>query len=185
MTGTLVRSQTQTKTHSQDEVFVCPEESHFYSHCLEHLLFSHCTECDRVIEFGCGDGSPVINSLLRIQFKSAIYGYELNASACEIARSRIRQYDLSHQYVIHNQSFFEAHKPDANCLIANPPYLPAIDDRIRMPLLHGGSDGASITNRLSCLSFKFPDRSSCSKCFRDQNMQFRSKTAYYHWNIRR
>jgi purine-cytosine permease-like protein len=30
---------------------------------------------------------------------------------------------------------------------------------------------------LSCLSFKFPDRSSCSKCFRDQNMQFRSKTA--------
>jgi tetratricopeptide (TPR) repeat protein len=31
---------------------------------------------------------------------------------------------------------------------------------------------------LSCLSFKFPDRSSCSKCFRDQNMQFRSKTAY-------
>jgi hypothetical protein len=30
---------------------------------------------------------------------------------------------------------------------------------------------------VSCLSFKFPDRSSCSKCFRDQNMQFRSKTA--------
>jgi HlyD family secretion protein len=32
-------------------------------------------------------------------------------------------------------------------------------------------------SKLSCLSFKFPDRSSCSKCFRDQNMQFRSKTA--------
>jgi hypothetical protein len=32
---------------------------------------------------------------------------------------------------------------------------------------------------VSCLSFKFPDRSSCSKCFRDQNMQFRSKTAYW------
>jgi hypothetical protein len=36
---------------------------------------------------------------------------------------------------------------------------------------------------LSCLSFKFPDRSSCSKCFRDQNMQFRSKTAYGDVNL--
>lgn len=161
MTGTLpragesIRSTTQelSRPTTQNEVFFCPEESHFYSHCLERLVLSHCQNSDAVIEFGCGDGSPVINSLLRTQFNSIIDGYELNPAACKVAQSRIDQYDLGHKYIVHNQSFFDSPKPRATYLIANPPYLPAPDNDICMPSLHGGTDGASITNYLLTLNF--------------------------------
>jgi hypothetical protein len=153
LTGILLRSQNSTKSYSEKEVFFCPEESHFYSHCLERLVFNHCTEADSVVEFGCGDGTPILNSLLRIGFDGKIHGYELNPSACEVAQSRINQYDLNHQYLIHNKSFFETPRPIAQYLIANPPYLPAPDDKICMPLLHGGFDGATITNRLLTLDY--------------------------------
>ncbi len=159
MTGTLLRSsgasQDPTQSFSEKEVFFCPEESHFYSHCLERLVFSQCSKADRVVEFGCGDGTPVINSLIRVNFSGKVHGYELNPSACEVAQSRIDQYDLGHQYSVCNQSFFESSQADAQYLIANPPYIPAPDDKISMPLLHGGSDGATITNRL--LSLDYPN----------------------------
>ncbi len=136
-------------TPSPNEVFFCPEESHFYSQCLEKMVLNHCTPADQVIEFGSGDGSPVIYSLLRTQFKSCIHGYELNPAACQIAQSKIQQYRLSHQYTVHNQCFFEGWKQSsATYLISNPPYLPAPDDNICMPALHGGWDGAVLTRKL-------------------------------------
>ncbi|MCU0549981.1 MAG: SAM-dependent methyltransferase [Leptolyngbya sp. Prado105] len=147
MTGTLIRNVTTP------EVFFCPEESHFYSHCLERLVFSHCTNCDLIVEFGAGDGSPVINSLMRSRFDSVIHGFELNSAAYEVAKSRVDQYDLHHQYIVHNQSFFDSAPTNAGYLIANPPYIPAPDDQIRMPLLHGGTDGATLTNRLLTLGY--------------------------------
>ncbi|MBD2019722.1 methyltransferase [Leptolyngbya sp. FACHB-36] len=153
MTGTLLRAQDSAKSFAETEVFFCPEESQFYSHCLERLVFSTCADCDDIVEFGCGDGSPVINSLLRTQFDSTVYGYDLNAAACEVAQARIKQYSLNHKYVIRNQSFFSSDNPSAQYLIANPPYLPAIDNDICMPLLHGGIDGAAITNRLLTLDY--------------------------------
>lgn len=134
-------------------MFFCPEESHFYSHCLERLVFNCCASDHDVIEFGCGDGSPVINSLMRCNFNSKIYGYELNAAACEVAQFRIQQCNLEDQYIIHSHSFFESDRPEAHYLIANPPYLPAQDNQICMPLLHGGNDGATITNRLLELDY--------------------------------
>lgn len=156
MTGTLVNSATiksDSQKHLQqpspNEVFFCPEESHFYSQCLEKMVFNQCTAADRVIEFGSGDGSPVIHSLLRSQFQGVIHGYELNPTACQVAQSRIRQFQLGSQYVVHNQCFFEGWKQSpANYLIANPPYLPAPDNNICMPALHGGWDGAVITRSL-------------------------------------
>lgn len=155
MTGTLIRQaqQIDTSDFNETEVFFCPEESHFYSHCLERLVFSRCNPSDLVVEFGSGDGSPIINSLLRTQFNSVVHGYELNDSACAVARSRISQYKLSHKYVVHNASFFEAARSDASYLIANPPYIPAPDNQICMPLLHGGQDGGSITNQLLTLDY--------------------------------
>lgn len=153
MTGVLLRTQDTTTSYSQNEVFFCPEESHFYSYCLERLVFNQCSSSDYVVEFGCGDGTPVINALRRTAFDSTVYGYELNASACKVAMSRIRQCKLSHNYVIHNQSFFDSQRPKAHYLIANPPYLPAPDSNICMPLLHGGTDGATITNRLLTLDY--------------------------------
>lgn len=144
-----VHSVNEVKGYSPKEVFFCPEESQFYSQCLEKMVLNRCTESDAVIEFGTGDGSPVINCLLKIPFRGAIHGYELSAAACEVARSRIQQYRLQGQYTIHNQCFFKGSQlTPANYLIANPPYIPAPDDQICMPALHGGIDGATITKQL-------------------------------------
>jgi len=155
LTETLLRSSGFSQSFSEKEVFFCPEESHFYSHCLERLVFNQCSNSDLVVEFGCGDGTPVINSLTRVSFDGRIHGYELNPSACQIAQSRIAHHDISHQYSVRNQSFFDTFQSDAQYLIANPPYIPAPDDNIAMPLLHGGVDGATITNRL--LSLDYPN----------------------------
>lgn len=134
--------------YSPTEVFFCPEESQFYSQCLEKMVFNQCTQGESVIEFGAGDGSPVINCLLKVNFNGLVHGYELNPSACELARSRIQQYKLSHKYSIHNTCFFQGLQSKADYLIANPPYLPAPDSDICMPALHGGEDGAEITKKL-------------------------------------
>ena len=47
---------------------------------------------------------------------------------------------------IHNSCFFQGMRDiPASCLIANPPYIPAPDNQILMPALHGGVDGANLT----------------------------------------
>lgn len=143
------RDMTSIQSYSPNEVFFCPEESQFYSQCLERMVLNRCTKSDVVIEFGSGDGSPVISSLLRTPFQGKIQGYELNSTACKLAQSRIDRYRLSDKYAVRNQCFFEGwQQSGANYLIANPPYLPAPDNDIYMPALHGGADGAAITKQL-------------------------------------
>jgi hypothetical protein len=143
------REITSVPTHSPKEVFFCPEESQFYSQCLDRMVFNRCHSNDLLIEFGSGDGSPVIQSLLKTPFPGKIHGYELNSTACKLAQSRIDRYELSDKYVVRNQCFFEGwQQSGANYLIANPPYLPAPDSDIYLPALHGGADGAAITKRL-------------------------------------
>jgi methylase of polypeptide subunit release factors len=137
------------RSYSLDEVFFCPEESQFYSQCLEKLLLSRGAELNTGIEFGAGDGSPVISCLLKTQFDGVINGYELNAAASEVARNRIQQYGLNDRYKIHNRCFYEGLRlTPADFLIANPPYIPAPDNRIFMPKLYGGIDGAEISKKL-------------------------------------
>ncbi len=135
------------------DVFFCPEESKFYSHCLETLVLNQCERSELLVEFGSGDGSPVINSLLRTRFNGSIHGFELNKSACKLANSTVEEYSLSNKYVIHNECFFESSKPQAEYLISNPPYLPAPDDNIYLPLLHGGTDGSTLTKQLLSLGY--------------------------------
>lgn len=150
--GAASLGQRTIKPNSPHEVFFCPEESQFYSQCLEKMVLNRCTASESVIEFGAGDGSPVISGLLKAKFDGVIHGYELSVAACSVARSRIQQYHLGEKYVIHNTCFFEGLKANpARYLIANPPYIPAPDDRICMPALHGGIDGATITKRLLSL----------------------------------
>ncbi len=142
-----------TQFYSPDEVFFCPEESHFYSRCLELFVFDRCANPASIVEFGTGDGSPVINSLRRTNFTGTVHGYEVNRSACDVACLRIEQKGLQQHYVIHNQSLFDGVRFQADYLIANPPYLPAPDSDICMPLLHGGTDGATLTKRLLTLNY--------------------------------
>jgi hypothetical protein len=47
------------------EIFFCPDESHFYSQCLDRIVFNVCQDDTSIIEFGAGDGSLVIDSLSR------------------------------------------------------------------------------------------------------------------------
>ena len=61
-------------SYSPDEVFFCPEESQFYSQCIEKLVINQSTPLDSIIEFGTGEGSPVIDCLLKNRFKSCIQG---------------------------------------------------------------------------------------------------------------
>lgn len=149
----ILRLEKSLQSISENDVFFCPEESYFYSHCLEQFILSTCLDSELVVEFGCGDGTPVIHSLMRNSFLSTIHGYELNPSAAQVAKSRIKKYKLSDRYVIHNESFFDADRPQAKYLIANPPYLPAPDDEIQMPLLRGGTDGSAITRQLLSLDY--------------------------------
>ena len=136
-------------TDSNHEVFFCPEESQFYAQCLEKMVLNHCPPDESVIEFGAGDGSPVISGLLKSRFEGKVNGYELSAAACEVARSHITQYQLSHKYQVHNECFFKGlEQTPSTYLVANPPYIPAPDNDILMPALHGGEDGATITQKL-------------------------------------
>lgn len=135
------------------DIFVCPEESNFYSNCLENLVIRNCQNDESVVEFGSGDGTPVINSLLRNKFDGLIQGFELNTSAWKVANSTIDEYNLANKYVIHNSCLFNSSKPKAEYLVANPPYIPAPDKDIYMPLLFGGIDGATVTNDLLSLDY--------------------------------
>ena len=134
------------------KIFFCPDESHFYSQCLDRMVFNVCQDDTSIVEFGAGDGSPVINSLLKSSFNGLVKGYELNDMACKVAKDAIELHQLNHRYMIHNSNFFDS--SPADYLIANPPYIPAIDADIYMPALYGGSDGAGITKRL--LEMNFP-----------------------------
>lgn len=140
---------------SLKDVFYCPEESEFYSQCIKELVLKQCNKSETIVEFGSGDGSPVINCLLETKFPGKIYGFELNDSAYEVAKSNLRKYELESRYTVKNQSFFSSLIANAQYLISNPPYLPAIDNKIYQPLLHGGIDGAEIARQL--LSLNYPN----------------------------
>ena len=139
---------------SLKDVFYCPEESEFYSQCIKELVLKQCNSTEIIVEFGSGDGTPVINSLLETKFKGKIYGFELNESAYEVAKSKVRKYELDSKYIVKNQSFFSSLNNNAEYLISNPPYLPAIDNEIYQPLLHGGIDGSDIARKLLCLNYE-------------------------------
>jgi len=143
-----VLSEDRVDVYSPNQVFACPEESQFYSQCLEKMLLNQKTEAKSVVEFGSGDGSPVISCLLKTPYQGSIQGFELSLKACTMAQYHIQMFRLSNKYTIHNTCFFKNFPSHATCLIANPPYIPAPDSNIYMPSLHGGSDGAAITKRL-------------------------------------
>jgi methylase of polypeptide subunit release factors len=135
------------------DIFFCPEESDFYAFCIESLVLNNCPASKVIVEFGSGDGSPVIKSLVRTRFPGIVHGFEINHLAYETAKSKIEAFGLANNYMIHNASFFDAAQ-QADYLISNPPYLPAKDNKIYQPFLHGGTDGITITKRLLSLNYE-------------------------------
>ncbi len=141
-------------TTASKDVFFCPEESDFYAYCLESLVLNTCGSSQSIVEFGSGDGMPVIKALSKSNFTGRVHGYELNKLACDVAKAKIAKAGLSHQYILHNQCLFESIKPPADYLVSNPPYLPASDNKLYQPLLHGGTDGITVTKKLLDLGYK-------------------------------
>jgi len=151
--------------YAPDQVFTCPEESLFYSSCLQRVLTgttltTNGSKNPVVVEFGAGDGSPVIDALLKTgpRFQGKVHGFELNPRAAGIALNRSKQLGLDGKYQVRHSCFFkgaEELRDTAEWLVANPPYLPAPDNKIMMPELFGGLDGASLTNDL--LSLDYPN----------------------------
>ncbi|WOD40231.1 hypothetical protein [Nodosilinea sp. E11] len=148
MNKSLLIADATVEVKSPNQVFFCPEESQFYAQCLEKMVFSQGPTPEPIIEFGAGDGSPVIQALLSSSFQGLVQGYELNPDAHQLAQRRIEQYGLTPYYQVKNACFFDHTPATARYLIANPPYLPAPDNQLYMPSLHGGNDGAAITNQL-------------------------------------
>ncbi len=141
-----------TSPQQLKDIFFCPEESNFYAFCIESLVLNRCLASKAIVEFGSGDGSPVIKSLLRTRFPGVIHGFEINHLAYEAAQSKIEAFGLANHYIIHNASFFDA-AHQAEYLISNPPYLPAKDNKIYQPFLHGGIDGITVTQNLLSLEY--------------------------------
>jgi len=143
-----------TSSKQLQDIFFCPEESNFYSHCLETLVLNNCVGSESIVEFGSGDGTPVIKSLLRTRFDGIVHGFEINTLAWEAANSKIEEYGLKQKYLMHNRSLFESSKLPTDYLISNPPYLPASDNKIYQPFLHGGIDGITVTKQLLGLGYE-------------------------------
>ncbi|MDE2020225.1 MAG: SAM-dependent methyltransferase [Patescibacteria group bacterium] len=137
--------------------FVCQEESMRFACSLEQIVFSRFQNGNSkptIIEFGSGTGEPVIWALdrNRSSFAGIIHGYEINVEAAETAERLIGEYGLAARYVVHPVSFFETQrKPQADYLIANPPYLPCKEEnkgRLFLPYLFGGESGNDISKKL-------------------------------------
>lgn len=137
-----------------DQVFSCLDESTFYAVCIEHLLLPQVPYGASLVEFGSGDGSPVIDALKNSDgFSGTITGYELNQRAHTICQENIVSGKVEHQYQVFANSFFKRESRDHFALLANPPYIPFPDNSIRLPYLHGGIQGCELTMRLLDESF--------------------------------
>ncbi|PNH12607.1 hypothetical protein TSOC_000456 [Tetrabaena socialis] len=115
----------------------------------------------KVVEFGTGDGTPVIRALAKTSFDGVIHGFELNPTSADLAHKQADSAGLSGRYQVHTGCFYKGTSEPASpaagarCIISNPPYLPAPDDDILMPELFGGQDGAGLTRDLLSLGFPY------------------------------
>jgi methylase of polypeptide subunit release factors len=80
------------------------------------------------VEFGAGDGSPIISTLLKVPHAPgrAIHAYEISPASAHLACASAAKVGLGDTYVVHNSYFWEGLKQTpSDCIISNPPYLPA------------------------------------------------------------
>lgn len=129
--------------------FNSPEESIYYSHCLRYLVFDRLNAGHNLVEFGSGDGIPVLNAIKKSNFQGFVTGFEVNPVASEKARSYICASGLQDRYDVISGSFFdEVIFCKEHILISDPPFLPSKTNSIMDPFLWGGNDGSDTYQRL-------------------------------------
>ena len=145
-------------------VFDGGSETSFYAECLRHLVFGAAQPPAKVAEFGSGSGEAVIAALGSGKYPVSVRGTEIDQESAETARDRIAAVGLEGQYAVTHGDFF-AQPPEADCLVANPPFLPvegspllapgAADARTQAMLRQcdGGPTGTELSRRLLGLGY--------------------------------
>ena len=138
------------------DIFDYPEESLFYSHCVEMMVLNRCNPSEILVEFGSGDGMPIISAIHRSKFKGVVQGYEINEAAYRLSVSNIEENRLEENYIIHNRCLFDNNLQESRkkYLVSNPPYLPAPNNKICLPFIYGGHNGAEVTKQAIDLDFE-------------------------------
>ena len=77
ITKQAVKTYLSDNVSVSQEIFFCAEESLFYAQCLEKMVLNVCKDFTSIVEFGAGDGSPVISCLLKSEFNGLILSTEL------------------------------------------------------------------------------------------------------------
>lgn len=140
-------------------------ETSFYAQCLKHLVFEGARPPARVVEFGPGSGSAVIAALASKDYPTSVLGVEIDEESVDCARTRIADAHLEGQYAVTLGDFF-SRPPEADCLVANPPFLPTVDEgsalagevmdpktRAMLPQCDGGPTGSELSQRLLKLHY--------------------------------
>jgi hypothetical protein len=131
--------------------FYDPEESSFYSWCVEWLLT--CPDlrpytADGVAELGAGSGLPLIEAVGRAEATARVRAFEHDPQAFRTARRLVDLKGPANYTVEFGDFFAGVTTARERCVIANPPYLPARPTSADGPDLYGGRHGAEVTRRL-------------------------------------
>jgi hypothetical protein len=126
-------------------------ESGFYAQCVRAFLLRNPSSIlleHPILELGSGTGEAIAEVLSTDQFGGEIIGYELQAETASYAQQVMFDRGVSRYHIVHGDFFQAAPDSDPECVISNPPYLPAPDNKIVVPELWGGPDGSTVMRRL-------------------------------------
>src|SRR5215213_1940403 len=130
------------------------ESAHYgFSVCmlLEHYRGQLRWEEEGVAEPGTGDAtaiSDVVASLPGLR----VAGFDVSEPSVRTARANIAVRGVADRYTVEHGDFFDSADSSgglpASTVIANPPYIPALDDDVLMPELWGGVHGNDLVLQL-------------------------------------
>lgn len=105
---------------------------------------------DGVVELGTGDAG-LIADVVAVVPGLRVRGFDISETSVARARENIAERGVADRYTVELGDFFAqagAAGAPVRTAIANPPYIPAPDDRILMPELWGGPYGNDLVLRL-------------------------------------
>lgn len=167
-------------------IFDFKGETAFYAQCIRQLAFARAPAT--VAEFGPGAGTAVIAELTDVPNVS-VRGIEIDAASAGSARAAIIAAGLRGRYDVTLGDFL-SQPPQADCLIANPPYLPSCADGPRLTALEpetlallrqcaGGPTGSEISQEL--LRLHYPLVMMLVASHADPLAIFRTAREYGYW----